>query len=371
MAEASVRPGWPARPGPSDSLFATAGWLRAMRSRLGDELVTLTVPDRVALLASVQRSPKPGEFFDLHHVCVSEAPALPLTDAARAARAALHPPDPPQWTPNLVVMLPGYECVPVGPAAADPVLLGRLVDAAVAHAAGEGLRAVAVLYTRPGAPLAAVLADRGFLALPLSRTWDLVVPEDRAPGYPASLPRKRRAEAARELRQLEAAGVALRHLDPAEATSGPVLGTLAALRAQLVRKYRGGSDEAAERARLESLVHDVASGEPQVFVAEVDGTTVGFALFAAYGDEWHCLCVGYDYRDPRSRLAYFGTAFYAAVPAAAKAGVRRLGYGQGSAHAKRSRGCTGTPLTGWIHTDDPALRAAVRASAAVTELLPG
>lgn len=342
-----------------------------MRGRLGDELVTLTVPGRVDLLASVQRAPRPGEFFDLHHVCVSEAPALPLTDAARAARSALRPPDPPLWTPNLVVMLPGYECVPVGPAAADPTLLGRLADAAVGYAARERLRAVAVLYTRPGSPLAAVLADRGFLALPLSRTWDLEVPGDGAPGYLAALPRKRRAEATRELRQLEAAGVVLRQLEAAEAATGPVLRTLTALRGQLVRRYRGRSDEAAERARLESLVHDVAGGEPHVFVAEAGGTTVGFALFAAYGGEWHCLAVGYDYTDPRSRLAYFGTAFYAAIPAAAAAGVRRLGYGQGSAQAKRSRGCTGTPLTGWVHTDDPELRAAVRASAAVTELLPG
>jgi hypothetical protein len=346
-----------------------------MHHRLGGRTITFLVEDgagvRVAALATVQPAPRPGEFFDLHHVLVSEAPALPLTDGSRAARAALttRAPDPPQWTPNLVVMLPGYECVPVGPAAGDARLLGVLVDGALDWAAAAGLRAVAFLYTRPDATaLAAVLANRGFAAVPLSLTWDLPVPAGGWPDVLSSLSSKRRIETARELRRLAEQGVELSHLDPAAALTEPVLRTLAGLRCQLVGKYRGGADERTELDRLRGLAGDVAAGRPQVLAATVDSATVGFALFAPHLDAWHCLAVGYDYTDPRSRLAYFGTAFYAAVPAAAAAGVRWLRHGQGSWSAKRSRGCVGTPLTGWVRCFDPALAAATRESAAVTAL---
>jgi GNAT acetyltransferase-like protein len=358
-------------------LLASPAWLRAMAGRLGERVVTLVAygdgQPRVAALASVQPAPRPTEFFDLHHLLVGEAPALPLTDAARRARARLAgtAPAPARWTPSLVVMLPGYECVPVGPGADDPRLLCALVDRAWDWAAAAGIRAVAFLYTRPEATaLAAVLAGRGFLAVPLSISWDLPVPPDGLPGYLAALPRKRRQEARRELRRLAAEGVELRALPAGDAAGEAALHAMAGLRCQLVRKYRGGVDEAAERARLVDLAHGVAGGRPHVLVAEVDGRVVGYALFAEHGGDWHCLSVGYDYTDERSRLAYFGTAYYLAVSLAAAAGARRLGYGQGAAPAKRARGCVGTPLTGWVRSADPQLAAAARASAGVTALLP-
>lgn len=356
-------------------LLASPGWLRAMRGRLGDRLVTAVVDGPggacLAALGSVQPAPRPGEFFDLHHVLVSPAPALPLAAGARAAREALATtaPGPARWAPSLVMMLPGYECVPVGPAAGDAVAASALVDATLEWAAAAGIPTVGFLYTRPeSTALTAALAGRGFVAVPLSLTWDLPVPVDGMPGYLRGLSRHRRGEVDRELHRLAGAGVSLRAIDPAEATTGPVLRTLTGLRCQLVRKYRGTADERVELGRLSALAHDVAAGRPVVFVAEADGVPVGFALFAAHGGDWHCLAVGYDYTDPRSRLAYFGTAFYAAVPPAAGAGVRWLRYGQGSTHAKRARGCVGTPLTGWVHSTDPELAAAARASAAVTAL---
>jgi predicted N-acyltransferase len=272
-------------------------------------------------------------------------------------------------------MLPGYECVPVGPAAADPAALAALVGGAVQWAAAAGLRAVAFLYTRPtAAELAGVLAGRGFTPVPLSLHWDLELPGSDPSDYLAGLPGKRRKEARRELRELARAGVLLRPADPAE-----VFDDLVRLRSQLVAKYRGGVDPGALRVRLRRLVEQVAGGRPQVLVAEAGGSPgaggslVGFALFAEHpepaGRTWHCLAVGFDYTDPRSRLAYFGTAFYAAAGAAYPAGIRRLGYGQGSWQAKRARGCRGTPLTGWVRAADPELAAAVRASAAATELI--
>jgi hypothetical protein len=371
-----VAPEWP-RLSATGPLLASPGWLRAMDGRLGPDAVTIVVDtgDRpcLAAFASIQGTPRPAEFFDLHHVLLGTAPGLPLTDAARAARTALAAtaPDPARWTPSLVVMLPGYECVPVGPAAREPAAVDALVDGALDFATARGVPTTAFLYTRPDATvLTAALTGRGFVPVPLSLTWDLPVPADGLPGYLRSLPSRRRRTVGAELRRLAANGVEVRRLEPAAARTDPVLDTLTALRCQLVRRYRGGADERVERHRLGRLVHDVAAGGPLVFQAVAAGTPVGFALFAPHGNDWHCLALGFDYRDPRSRLAYFGTAFYGPLPDAAAGGVARLSYGQGSGAAKRSRGCVGTPLTGWVRSDDPDVMAAATASARITALLP-
>ncbi|MFY1636206.1 hypothetical protein ACN27F_23510 [Solwaraspora sp. WMMB335] len=367
-----VAPEW-TRLAADGPLLTSPGWLRAMAGRLGESTRTFAAGPGgeagVAVLGTVQSAPRPGEVFDLHQVLVGEAPALPLTDAARAARSALSAPGPRRWTPNLLVMLPGYECVPVGPAAADPTALAVVVHGVLDWAADAGIATVAFLYTRPDATaLTVALSTAGFVAMPLSLTWDLPIPDGGFDAYLGSLPRKRAAEAERELARLAANGVRLRHLT-GDAID-PLVPVLARLRGHLVGKYRGRADESTERRRLESLLYDVAAGHAQLVLADAGDTAVGFALFAPYGDAWHCLALGYDYTDPRSRFAYFATAFYAAVPIAAAGGARSIGYGQGSARAKRDRGCVGTPLTGWLHSTDPELMAAARAAAAVTELIP-
>jgi hypothetical protein len=372
-----IAPQWPelAVGGP---LLTSPAWLRSMGGRFGDRMVTIVVSRdgaaKLAALATVQSKPAPGEFFDLHHVLVSPAPVLPLTDAARAARAGLasSAPPPERWVPNLVVMLPGYECVPVGSGRHDSGLLDRLADTACRWAQAQNLPTVAFLYTHPEpAGLGTALADHDFTGIPLSLTWALSVPADGGMNdYLAMLPAKRRRETTREIHRLGQAGVSVRQLEPREVLAESTLVAMAALRAQLVRKYRGKADEQREREKLGFLIADVCAGKAQVFAAEADDAMIGFALFCPHGDCWYCLAAGYDYADPRCRFCYFATAFYGAVPAAARAGVRSLAYGQGSGQAKRSRGCAGIPLTGWVRSADPAITAAVRASADITELQP-
>lgn len=369
-----IAPQWPALAvdGP---LLTSSPWLNGLAHRLGDQLITIVVEQdgeaRLAALATVHRTPAPGELFDLHHVVVTGAPVLPLTESARAARADLAStaPPPERWVPNLIVMLPGYECVPVGPGRDDLNLLRELVSGAVSWAGQQNLGTVAFLYTRAEpAGLGTVLSEHGFTALPLSRTWVLPVPADGIAGYLAGLSPKRRGEAGRELRRLDDAGVRVRQLDPAELTDEATLARIAALRAQMQHKYRGKADDQRELAKLRPLLTDVCGGRAIVFAAQADGEMIGFTLFCPHGDCWYCLAAGYDYADPRSRFCYFATAFYAPVPIAALTGVRSLAFGQGSAGAKRSRGCVGLPLTGWIWSAEPALTAAVQASAQVTEL---
>lgn len=363
-------PEWPALAvgGP---LWVTPGWLRAMQGRLGDQPVTVVVRAGgrpvLAAYGAVQQAPRPGEFFDLHHVLISSAPALPLTPDARAERSRLAAaaPSPHRWVPNLVVMLPGYECVPVGPAAECPDAVAALVDGALAWARRADVPTTAFLYTRPeSAILGAALAARGFVRLPLSLTWDLHLPGRCLADYLAALPHKRRTEARRELNLLDKRGIDIRPLEVEL-----VFDELVRLRCELTAKYRRRADPAVEAVRLRTLVDDVAGGRPRVVVALAGGAVVGFALFAEHASVWHCLAVGFDYADPRSRLAYFGTAFYTAAVEAYGAGIHRLSYGQGAWQAKRHRGCRPTLLTGWLHSVDPQLRHAATASAAITQLI--
>ena len=351
-------------------LFATPGWLRAMDGRLGDRTMTIVVRrdgrPTLAAFASVQTSHRPGEVFDLHNVLVHPPDELPLHPGSRQRRAELAAaaPPPQRWTPCLVVMLPGYDCTPVGPGAGDADVMAALVEGALRWAAGHGVATVAMLYVRPEATtLAAALAGAGFLRLPLPPTWDLHLPGTGLDDYLSALPSKRRAEARRELRLLAAAGVTIEPVDVDR-----VFDDLVRLRCQLVAKYRGATrDPDVERAKLRRVVDDVAGGRPHVLLAMADDIALGFALFAEHRDTWHCLAVGADYGDPRSRLTYFATAYYRAAEHAYRCGVRTIGYGIGAWQAKRARGCRPTPLDGWVHTTDPELAATARASAGVTE----
>ncbi len=352
-------------------MLATPGWLRAMDGRLGPRPLTFLVSsaDRVVLaaFASVQTVPRPGEFFDPHHILIAPTADFPLTDAARAARTDLSrtAPGPEAWLPSLVVMLPGYECVPVGPAADDAAALRELVAGALAWAADEGIANVLFLYLRPEqTALADALRDNDFTAFPLTYTWDLPLPGHGLDDYLRALPNKRRRDTGREMRALAASGVTL---SPAPVES--VFDDLVRLRCQLVRKYRHDVDVDRERVRLRTMIDVVAGGKPVVLTATADGALLSFAMFGPTGTAWTCLAVGSDYSDPRHRLAYFHTTYVRAAEAAYAAGAESIGYGQGAWQAKRARGCHPTRMTGWLHTSDPALAATARASAAITELV--
>ncbi len=318
------------------SILTTPAWLAAMSGRL-PAAVPLTA-DGVEAHAFIQHEPRLTEFFDLHHVLTTTAPALPISRV---------PIDSPPWVPALTVMVPGYECLPTGPRAGDPEALHALISAALAY----DIPTTAFLYTRPG-PLETVLRERGFTCVPLSVTWDLHLPGTGVADYLAAFPRKRRKEIRREMRSV----VDVRREEPD-------LDELTALRCQLSRKYRGTADFTVERRKLAAL----AALDSITLVARPEGgDAVGFAMFARHDGDWTCTAVGFDYSDERSRLAYFGTAFYAAAEHAYAEQTRTIGYGQGSWAAKRGRGCTGTPLNGWVRTRDPLLAEVLRRSAATT-----
>jgi hypothetical protein len=366
FAAADGLPDWWAAVDGDASLLGTATWLRALGGRIGDRPVTFAVHGEgplAALHATVRSEPAPRELFDLWDVVAGPAPGRPLTDAARAARAAIDL-DPAACVPYLLVMYPGYECFPVGPAAADPAVLRVLVDGIVAWARAEGMRAVGFLYCGPdAAPLQAVLGGAGFAGIPRDLSFDLDVPGPTFGDYLRALPKKRRVEANRELRQLAASGVTVTRPGPDE-----IAGDLVRLRMNLSHKYGGSATPSSERARLD-LMLAACGPDPAVFAAVAgDGTVVSAAMFGTAGGVWTAVLTGSEYDDPRSRFGYFATAYYEPVRAAGPLGVRQLRYGVGSFAAKRARGCVPTPRTAWVRALDPALDAPVARSAAVTRL---
>lgn len=360
-------------------LLGTGPWLRAMSGRLARRAVTFAArtgpaagdpadPSGVqaALYGTLQAETRPGEFYDVHHLVVTPTRGLPLAEASRAAREQIAATAPPaaSWVPSLVVMFPGYDCFPVGPGAADPAVLDALVSGITAWAGEQGARSTGFLYLRPAAaPLAAALERHGYRPVPLTFSFDLPIPGPDFADYLAALPVKRRAEIGRELRRLAAAGVELCR-PPVE----EVFEELVRLRCALVRKYRTTVDVDNERAKLRRTVDDVAGGTPELFCAMADGAVLSAGMFAGTDRDWTCVLTGTDYADPRSRFAYFATAYYEPVRAAAPRGVRLLRYGQGSWDAKLARGCRPVRMTAWVHAADPELDAAVAASAAVTDV---
>ncbi|WP_214106898.1 peptidogalycan biosysnthesis protein [Acrocarpospora catenulata] len=343
-------------PVPGGPLFATGHWLTAMRGRVPGVPYTFS-GDGVSLHGTVVTEAHPGEVFDLPYVLTGDPPELPLSDAARAARG---PGEGLDWFPHLVVMLPGYECHPLGPAARAPGALAALVEDIVTWSAGRGLRAVAFLYTPPETgELQRVLDGRGFRRVPLSYRCELPVPAGGFPAYLDGLPAKRRREACRELRQLDAAGVKLTVSEISRPTP-----ELVALKCGHSTKWNGGADPVAIAARLGDLCDQGAL----LFGAEHDGALLGYGLFLAHGDTWYCVSTARAYGCAQARHTYFATLFYEPVRHAAVAGVTRLHYGHGSWQAKISRGCRADELPAWVLALDPLLEDAVARSAESTRL---
>ncbi|GII62164.1 hypothetical protein Skr01_22490 [Sphaerisporangium krabiense] len=342
-------------------MFATTEWLDAMRGRVPGAAYTFALREagetRLALYGTVLDREATGEIFDLPYILAGDPRVFPLSEASRAARATWRPPPAESWYPNLVVMLPGYECHALGPLAADPGALSELVGAIVAWAKEQELRAVAFLYTPPGAAaLRQALPGHGFTRVPLSYSCELPLPGAGFDDYLAALPRKQRTETRRELRVLAAAGVRVRAVPVTDVPEDVVT-----LKCAHSAKYNGGpADRAKVRARLRGLC---ALRDPLLFRAERDGTLVGYGLFARYGDVWYCVSTGMDYARAESRNAYFATVFYEPVRLAPEAGVRRVHYGQATWRAKMSRGCEAVEMPGWVRAEDPALARVVADSA--------
>jgi hypothetical protein len=134
-------------------MFASEGWMGAMRGRIPGAGFTFVLRESqtavLALYGTVLSRAERDEVFALPYILAGDPRELPLSEASRTARTHWRAPARESWYPHLVVMLPGYECHPLGPLAGDGDALAELVEAVVGWARGQGLRAVAFLYTPP------------------------------------------------------------------------------------------------------------------------------------------------------------------------------------------------------------------------------
>ena len=237
-------------------------------------------------------------------------------------------------------MYPNFDLFPVGRGARDPGLLRDLVTRLRAWGAAEGMAAFAFLFVTPeGTGLLTALDACGASVMPLASTCVMDVTWDDFDGYLAALPPKRRGMIRGELRRLAGAGVVLAEekLDDAEAE-------LLTLRGNLVVKYDGRPAPARDRMLLDKVRSLFGQDEILVLTARCEGRMLSFALLLRDGANWSALLVGSDYGDPRSRLTYFAVSFYQPAMLAPGRGITSIGYGLGSWHAKRLRGCRAVPL---------------------------
>jgi len=255
-------------------------------------------------------------------------------------------------------MLPHYEMLPVGPAAAEDTACTRLVAEIVWWARHTGVRSIAAEYLTPEArALRRALRSAGFTIAELASRCDMDVVWTDFGGYLATLPARRRVVIRRELRALDERGIQIvaRGLRPEE-------DELLALRCQLVEKYGGQPHPAKEQGMLDRLRSEFRAGEVTVFAASRGDRMLGFSLFVQEGVHWVPLLTGSDYGDQDARFTYFATLFYRPCAEAAGRGVTKISFGLGSWEAKRLRGCYLSPLQGAAALVDEVSPAAVHSS---------
>lgn len=241
--------------------------------------------------------------------------------------------------PCLVLMYPYYATFPVGARAGDPDGLVDYLRAMVAWAGGQGVRSIALLFLTEDAALLLPALDRvGFTTVPLVERADLHVTWKDFEGYVESLPNKNRRHVRSEVRRTEERGLVAgsRRLDPDEPE-------LLELRCELIAKYDGTADPAAEGRILELIREHVPREDTTVFTLTLDGTLVSYCLFIRDDDVWTAMLTGSRYSMPEASFGYFSTVYYQPAAAAPEAGIRTIAYGPATIDAKRRRGCTITP----------------------------
>ena len=333
---------WDRLVGP-DTPWATRRWLALAPARLPGRPVTLALHRGgrtvLAVRGTVVTEPSqntrldPYAIFSGQSVGQGLAAQGPHPWAATTAAEVL---------PCLLLMLPHYQTVPVGPAAADPAECAELVGAMLDWAAGLGIRSIAAQYLDPAAdPLAAALVAAGGTRVTFADRCDMTVGWTDFDGYLAALPSKRRVAIRRERRSLAEQGVTVTH-----GRLGTDTAEMVGLRCGLVGKYGGTPDAAKETSALDRI-RAAFPDSSMVFSARAGtGDLLGFGVFVQDGTTWTPLFCGTDYVRSEARLTYFATLFYEPVALAPALGVRTVPYGLGSWEAKRRRGCTLVPLSG-------------------------
>lgn len=333
---------------PVSSALHSTRWLRAMASRVPGAPHTVTHQSGLALFGAVVTDPDAYEAYNPYAVLWRDPPVFDVADpAARRDGLAGLGGTVDRLLPALVLVAPGYDGDPAGPAADDPAVLTECLRDVVDWAREHGLGGVYPLYTRSPAVTGAVAALGG-ASFPLTSRWALPVWWDDWESYLDGLGGKRRREIARQRRRL--------------AESGGVLGPVALAerfaevldcRCALLRRYGQHADVTAERARL-SRLREAFGDDLDVHGVFHDGALVACSVSVRHGRSAHVVYAGATDAGHALPYAHFGAVFYAVVERTGRDQLDEVDYGIGHGEGKALRGCAHRALSGHAIGLDPA-----------------
>ncbi len=349
---------WADHVGDDVPILASGPWIDATLERLTSRRLTFLAEvdgRRGGLQATVVDNVATGEMVNLYRMLVADLKVWKFPAAAIAARPGLQARTPPagDWLPHLAVLYPGFDSFVAASGGPTPSMTHALVDAAIAWAADQGMKAVSFPYVRSDTNLPMVLGERGFASIPLTFRSRLML-SGSFDDYVASLSKNGRSQVTKERQRLAAAGVRTqrRAIDD-------VWPDVLALRCDLVERYGQQADKDLEEANIRVLVSSFGADRTRLYCSVLDGRIVGFSLFVVWRDTWYATHTG-TYELPQTRSVYFDHLFYAPIADAIAEGARVLDLGIGAWEGKRRRGCKLTPIDLWVRGLDPAIDQAAR-----------
>ncbi|WP_433683912.1 GNAT family N-acetyltransferase [Nocardia sp. CA-119907] len=297
------------------------------------------------LVAYVDGRPEVGLYTRL----LKSAPAEPRYDIAAILRGEIPSPGPrsplpsaPDATslyPAVLALQPGYTCIPAGPGATDPVVLGHTVQAVHAWAEQQGARSMSYLYVPERQQiLHSTLEEVGAQPVQLYPTCVMPLDFGDIAGYLAQLSRERRRDLRRLLRRMEESGAQLREED-----LGEVRDAVLELRMGLLRKYNSAGDRAAQAATLDRMIRHYPPEDRVVTTVRQGDRIIGFSLSLRHGNTLRALWCG---QRPEAYGTYFVMLFYGLVAAALRRGCTSIDYGTLKWQEKVSFGCRLEQLAG-------------------------
>jgi predicted N-acyltransferase len=353
-----VAPQWAEHVGDDVPIHAGAPWINATSHRLTRARMTVLATEdgrNAGLHAAVVEDPQADEMIGLYRMFLAEPKVFKFPAASVAARCGLRAQVPPaeSWVPNLTVLYPGFDSFVAASGGPTPAVTEALVDGVLSWAVDNGMKAVSFPYVRADSGLPEVLAERGFLALPL--TYRSRLPLNGGFGdYLASLSRKRRSRVTSEMRRLAQAGV-----ETKRCSFEDVWPAMLALRCHLVERYGQKPSEELETTNLRQLLTCFGEDRIRLYCSFLDDRVVGFTLYVVWRDSWYAAYTG-TCTDARTRFVYFDHLFYAPIAGAATEGARVVDFGIGAWEAKHHRGCELTPVDVWVRALDPEIERGVK-----------
>jgi len=289
----------------------------------------------------------------LHAILLRVPPDEPRYDIAAILRGELPSPDPqPAPSPGvaaealypaLVVMLPGYTCVPAGPDANDPTLLGGTLHALHAWAQRRGVRSISFLYVpERQRTLRHVLEEFGARPARLYPTCVMPIDFGTMDDYLLRLPKARRRDLQRLRRRTSESGLIVGEDDLAD-----VYDDVLDLRLTTLRKYDSADDRDTQAAALKRMIDHYPAQDRVLVTARRGDRVAGFNLAFAHGDTLRDMWCG---QRPDIYGAYFVLTFDEIVRAALRRRIATIDYGTLRWSLKASFGCRLEPLTGHTWT---------------------